>query len=430
MKYPRASQWFLVLSALLAASAAIHLYLKMRPQHGTVPPPSPAAAEGPREPAPPIAPDLPGDAGGTAMEAGSPGSPGELAGRIAGALHAGDLRSLARIAGEGTMDDATAARLAALIAGASPGRKAPRLREVGELELGKRVRWAIEPGSEEDKMPAVLLDLTMRDGKWEVDAITLGPAAGEAPREGADPLQVADAFLQAVRGQRFGDARALADPSKVSDVKIAGLCILFEEGAYRLRAEKPLRTIFERVDTVGYLAAVESPDASQGARFSLTLRRKDAAAAWRVGELNLDDLLADHARRLGGGDIHYSPLVRNPSGGDMIALYFGFDDALVSPRSERQLAIVAAVLRADPSRRLRLSGHADAMGAEPYNRGLSMRRAEAVRDFLIASGVEADRIRIDAKGSSQPRLPNVTEAGTDNPAGRRVNRRAEIFLDF
>jgi len=35
-----------------------------------------------------------------------------------------------------------------------------------------------------------------------------------------------------------------------------------------------------------------------------------------------------------------------------------------------------------------------------------------------------------AKGASQPRRPNVTESGQDNPDGRRANRRTEIYLDF
>jgi outer membrane protein OmpA-like peptidoglycan-associated protein len=53
-----------------------------------------------------------------------------------------------------------------------------------------------------------------------------------------------------------------------------------------------------------------------------------------------------------------------------------------------------------------------------------------VRDFLIKAGVSATQIVTVAKGSSQPRRPNVTESGEDNPEGRRANRRTEIYLDF
>ncbi|MGA0853717.1 MAG: OmpA family protein, partial [Luteolibacter sp.] len=77
-----------------------------------------------------------------------------------------------------------------------------------------------------------------------------------------------------------------------------------------------------------------------------------------------------------------------------------------------------------------LSGHTDALGTRNYNEDLSGRRAAVVRDLLIRSGVSAQQIVTLAKGSSQPRRPNVTEGGVDNPDGRKVNRRTEIYLDF
>ena len=49
---------------------------------------------------------------------------------------------------------------------------------------------------------------------------------------------------------------------------------------------------------------------------------------------------------------------------------------------------------------------------------------------MMEAGQPVDRIVTVAKGSSQPRRPNITEAGEDNPEGRRANRRTEIYLDF
>ena len=102
----------------------------------------------------------------------------------------------------------------------------------------------------------------------------------------------------------------------------------------------------------------------------------------------------------------------------------------MSPRTKRQLEIVSAILRADPGKRLTLSGHTDSLGTEAYNNRLSANRAEVVRDFLVKAGVSENQIVTVAKGSSQPRRPNITEAGEDNPEGRRANRRTEIYLDF
>ena len=53
-----------------------------------------------------------------------------------------------------------------------------------------------------------------------------------------------------------------------------------------------------------------------------------------------------------------------------------------------------------------------------------------MRDFLAAAGVSSTQIVTIAKGASQPRRPNVTESGQDDPEGRRANRRTEIYLDF
>jgi outer membrane protein OmpA-like peptidoglycan-associated protein len=122
--------------------------------------------------------------------------------------------------------------------------------------------------------------------------------------------------------------------------------------------------------------------------------------------------------------------VKNPAGGETLALYFGFDEDVISDRTRRQLEIVTAMLKGDPNKKITLSGHTDSLGTDDYNDRLSANRAATVRDFLAAAGVPAEQIITLAKGSSQPRRPNVTETGEDNPDGRRANRRTEIYLDF
>jgi outer membrane protein OmpA-like peptidoglycan-associated protein len=160
------------------------------------------------------------------------------------------------------------------------------------------------------------------------------------------------------------------------------------------------------------------------------VQRKDENSPWRVTEINLDQLLADYAQRVAGGDVYFTPLIRNPGGGDTLILYFGFDEETLSPRTQRQLEIVSLLLQTDAGKELTLSGHTDAIGSEAYNKGLSGRRAETVRNFLVDSGVDPKQIKTVALGKSKPRRPNTTESGEDNPAGRRVNRRTEIYLDF
>jgi OmpA-OmpF porin, OOP family len=358
--------------------------------------------------------------------------PSELVAQIAKAIEAGDLNRLGRLVGKSAFDPETVARLKELSLSPLRLRQPDGVREVGELVLNAHSRWALELDGKPPGRDRIFLDLRKKNGKWSVEKITLPPAAGKQIPKAvfADSLGIADAFLQAVLKQDFEFARAFVDPKTVSDAKIAGLCILFEEGDYRLRRSKPLRALFQRQDTVGYLANVETRDAKQSAQFAMTLRQPPAPSNWIVSEINLDTLLADYARRIAGGDLYYSPLVKNPAGGDTLALYFAFDEDEINPRTRRQLEIVTQILRSDPGKKITLSGHTDALGSQGYNDSLSSRRAAVVRDYLTKAGVAPAQIVTVAKGASQPRRPNVTETGADNPEGRRANRRTEIYLDF
>ncbi|MEO5915092.1 MAG: OmpA family protein [Luteolibacter sp.] len=358
--------------------------------------------------------------------------PAVLVSQIAKALEAGDLAKVGRLIGKDALDSQTIARLKELSATPLRLRQPDGVREVGELELNARSRWALELAGQEPGRDSIFLDLRRNQGKWAVEKITLPPGPGEPIPKAvfADSLGVADAFLQAVLKQDFEFARAFVDPATVSDAKIAGLCILFEEGNYRLRKSKPLRSMFQRQDTVGYLANVESTDGKETAQFAMTLKQPPAPSNWIVSEINLNQLLADYARRVAGGDIYYSPLVKNPAGGDTLALYFEFNEDVMNPRTRRQLEIVTLILKSDPGKKITLSGHTDALGTKDYNNQLSSRRADVVRDYLTKAGVDAKQIITVAKGDSQPRRPNTTETGDDNPEGRRANRRTEIYLDF
>ncbi len=67
-------------------------------------------------------------------------------------------------------------------------------------------------------------------------------------------------------------------------------------------------------------------------------------------------------------------------------------------------------------------GHTDSVGRAGHNQELSMRRAEAVGEFLVANGVPAEKLRILGRGANDPIASNETDAG------RAENRRVEIFV--
>ena len=353
-------------------------------------------------------------------------NPIDLLNQISDALNKGDMTKVSTLVGKDAMNVETFKLLQALT-------KQPlAIREIGEIELNKRARWAFETGEDNSNKKQIHFDFVEENGKWKIEKIS-SPDTKIDPNKNesiVDPLNLADTFVQAVLKQNFEVALQWVDRKSVSDTKIAALCILFEEGEYKLRENKPLRAMFQREDTVGYLANIEAKDGSEAAQFSLNMRLDAETKNWRVFEINLDQLLADYATRVAGGDIYYSPFVKNPAGGDTLALYFEFNEDKMSRRTQRQLEIVAAILKSDAKKKITLSGHTDALGTKSYNDQLSSNRADVVRDFLAAAGVSAEQIVTIAKGASQPRRPNVTETGEDNPDGRRANRRTEIYLDF
>jgi OOP family OmpA-OmpF porin len=65
-----------------------------------------------------------------------------------------------------------------------------------------------------------------------------------------------------------------------------------------------------------------------------------------------------------------------------------------------------------------VTGHADRAGSEHYNKALSLRRANAVRQALIARGISPDSITVAGRGESEPALP--TADGVKEQANRRV----------
>lgn len=422
----------LALAAVLAVAAVVILIVKLRPP--VVADPAPSAIS-------PVAgadlTTLP--ASGAPSQAmadlGIPhpaADPRKLLEQIGAALEAGDLSSFDKLLEKNVLDEPTQRRLAELMKSPIQLRQPNPFREVGEMKFNETTRWALQLDGQPPGQDEILLDLRKTSAGWTVEKLFLPPAAGRAPAEisAMDALSVTDTFLQAVLRQDFEFALAWVDESKVSDTTLAGLCILFEEGQYRMRKHKPLRAIFQRPNAVGYLANVEAADGSVSTQFAVTLERANENQPWKIAEINLSELMSDYAKRIAGGDVYYTPLVKNPEGGQTLALYFDFDLAEMSPRTRRQLEIVSRMLLSDPGKQIKLSGHTDALGTKEYNNQLSSQRAAIVKDFLINAGVDESQIVTLARGDSQPRRPNLTESGDDDPLGRRANRRTEIYLDF
>ena len=108
---------------------------------------------------------------------------------------------------------------------------------------------------------------------------------------------------------------------------------------------------------------------------------------------------------------------------------FAFDSADLSPQAQGSLNRLKELIAKGGAGNIVVTGHTDDKGTDSYNRDLSRRRAEAVRDWLVAqNAAPTTRFRIEAAGKSQPKVPNANPDGSDNPAGRAQNRRVEVVI--
>jgi outer membrane protein OmpA-like peptidoglycan-associated protein len=108
---------------------------------------------------------------------------------------------------------------------------------------------------------------------------------------------------------------------------------------------------------------------------------------------------------------------------------FDFDKWDIRPDAEGTLKKVGEVIKAYRSSNVLISGHSDSKGQEDYNQKLSLKRAEAVKDWLVKNaGVDAGILRTEGLGETKPVAPNTNPDGSDNPDGRQKNRRVEILI--
>ena len=104
------------------------------------------------------------------------------------------------------------------------------------------------------------------------------------------------------------------------------------------------------------------------------------------------------------------------------AITFDVDSTVVKPNSVSNIAAIARNLQSYPNSTVQVIGHTDNTGSAAYNQDLSVRRASAVSNVLVANGVNRNRVRIIGQGETQPIASNATVSG------REQNRRVEIVI--
>ena len=107
-------------------------------------------------------------------------------------------------------------------------------------------------------------------------------------------------------------------------------------------------------------------------------------------------------------------------GGDH--LKFEFDKAELSVKDRELLSRIAGILMTSHDYTISVNGHTDDVGSDAYNQRLSQRRAEAVRDYLVKSGLPPEILSVEGHGKALPLVAGTSEAA------RAKNRRVELGI--
>jgi OOP family OmpA-OmpF porin len=112
---------------------------------------------------------------------------------------------------------------------------------------------------------------------------------------------------------------------------------------------------------------------------------------------------------------------------------FDFDRAVVKPEGKSKLDDLADKVKGINLEVIIAIGHADSIGTPAYNQNLSVRRAEAIKAYLISKGIEANRVYTEGKGESQPVTSGKCKSmGRETGANQKLvaclqpDRRTEI----
>jgi OOP family OmpA-OmpF porin len=117
-----------------------------------------------------------------------------------------------------------------------------------------------------------------------------------------------------------------------------------------------------------------------------------------------------------------APPVIEPTPPSVYIVLFDFDRANIRPDGQAVIDEVIAAAASMGAPAVSVTGHADRSGPADYNLALSLRRADAVRQALIAGGISADQITVSGRGEEEPAVP------TPDGVREQANRRVEIII--
>ena len=179
---------------------------------------------------------------------------------------------------------------------------------------------------------------------------------------------------------------------------------------------KTLKLLLASVITVSASAAMAS-DNWQNADGTLNWRNGDGSLCWRdnswtpaTAAKGCDGALQGHS----AAGVSQSKITLQAD------TLYDFNKSALKPEGKATLDKIAADLSKIKLEVIIAVGNTDSIGTDAYNMALGQRRAQSVKTYLVAKGIDASRIYTESKGKSNPVASNATEEG------RAKNRRTDI----
>ena len=111
-------------------------------------------------------------------------------------------------------------------------------------------------------------------------------------------------------------------------------------------------------------------------------------------------------------------------GRQTLTVEFDFDKATIKKGYYNDIDNLVKVMKDYPDLNVVIEGHTDSVGTDAYNKKLSQQRADAVKKYMVESGIDANRLKAQGFGESKPIASNDTDEG------RQQNRRVEAAVDY
>jgi outer membrane protein OmpA-like peptidoglycan-associated protein len=217
------------------------------------------------------------------------------------------------------------------------------------------------------------------------------------------------------RAQQDAQAKAEAD-AQVAQQQAAQAQAQADEDARR-RAQAEQATAAAQQQQAAALAAQQQAQAeSQAAQQAAAQAEQQRQEAVRQKEAMRARLLAQLNQVLETHDTARGLIVSMPD------VLFDFNKYTLKPDARERLARISGIVLAYPDLKLQIEGYTDAIGSDEYNQTLSEKRAGAVRDYLVTSGVSMNNVAAHGMGKADPIADNSTAAG------RKLNRRVEMIV--